>query len=136
MFEKHLWNVWHSTICTLDKQALYKSSVLKNSSNLPDKHKEQLPVGVLPKGVLKHFLKFTEKTSLPKSAFQQSYRLETLNRQKQPLEIVCKTRCSWKFYKFCWKKSVLKSLLNKVGVLRACNFIKEDSDTGVFLWNL
>ena len=37
---------------------------------------------------------------------------------------------------FAGKKSVLKSLFNKVGVLRIYKFIEEDSDTGVFLWNL
>ena len=31
---------------------------------------------------------------------------------------------------------VLESLFNKVGNLRACNFIIEDSDTTVSLWNL
>ena len=54
-------------------------------------------------------------------------------RQKQPLEIVCETRCSKTFFKFRRKKPMLESLFNKVGVLRAYNFIKEDSDTGVFL---
>ena len=31
---------------------------------------------------------------------------------------------------------MLESLFNEAGVLRACNFIKEDSDTGVSLLNL
>ena len=31
------------------------------------------------------------------------------------------------------KKSVLDSLFNKVGDLNPCNFIKGDTDTGVFL---
>ena len=70
---------------------------------------------------------------MPEPPFLQSCRLETLNRQKQLLEIVCKTRCYLKFCNFRWKKSVLESLFNNVRVLRACNFIKEDSDTGVSL---
>ena len=65
--------------------------VLKNLSKFSAKHKEQSSGGVLSKDVLK---KFTKKTSLPESPFQQSCRLETLTQQKQPLEIVCKTRCS------------------------------------------
>ena len=47
----------------------------------------------------------------------------------------CPSRKLWNFFAFCkfrWKKSVLESLFNKVGVLRACNFIKEDSDTCFF----
>ena len=51
----------------------------------------------------------------------------------QSLEMVCKTRCSKKFRKFCRKKPVLGSILNKVGVLKACNSITEGSDTGAFL---
>ena len=31
------------------------------------------------------------------------------------------------------KNPVLESLFNKVAVLRACNFVKEDSNTGAFL---
>ena len=33
------------------------------------------------------------------------------------------------------KKPMLESLFNKVAFLRAGDFIKEDSDTGAFLWN-
>ena len=38
--------------------------------------------------------------------------------------------------KFAEKKSVLEFLFNNVGVLRIYKFIEEDSDTGIFLWNL
>ena len=38
-----------------------------------------------------------------------------------------------KFRKFQRKTLVLESLLNTVAVLRACNFIKKDSDTGALL---
>ena len=37
---------------------------------------------------------------------------------------------------FAGKKSVLEFLFNNVGVLRIYKFIEEDSDTGIFLWNL
>ena len=45
-------------------------------------------------------------------------------------------RCFWTIHKIRSKLPVLESLFNKVAVLRACNFIKEDSNTGAFLWNL
>ena len=45
-------------------------------------------------------------------------------------------RCFWIIHKIHWKKPVLESLFNKAAVLRACNFIKEDSNIGAFLWNL
>ena len=37
------------------------------------------------------------------------------------------------FASFTGKKSVLESLFKEVGDLRACNFVKEDSNTGVFM---
>ena len=43
--------------------------------------------------------------------------------------LFCKTR------KIHRKKPVLESFMNKVAVLRAWNFIKEDPDTGIFQWN-
>ena len=73
--------------------------VLKNLSKFSDKHKEQSSGGVLSKDVLK---KFTKKTSLPESPFQQSCRLETLTQQKQPLEMSA-------------KQGVLKNFANIVG---------------------
>ena len=42
--------------------------------------------------------------------------------EKQPREVFCKKRCSWKFCKFDTKSPVLESLLKK---LLACNFIKK-----------
>ena len=41
--------------------------------------------------------------------------------------------CSWKIHEIHRKKPVLESHFNKVAVLRSCNFIKEESDTGAFL---
>ena len=54
--------------------------------------------------------------------------LKGQNRQKQPLEVFCKKRCSSKFRKFHRKTSVLKSLFN-----RPVTLLKIDSNTGVFL---
>ena len=45
-------------------------------------------------------------------------------------------RCFWIIHKIHSKKPVLESLFNKAAVLRTCNFIKEDSNTVAFLWNL
>ena len=45
-------------------------------------------------------------------------------------------RCSWIMHKIHSKKLMLESLFNNVTALRTCNSIKEDSDTGAFLWNL
>ena len=45
-------------------------------------------------------------------------------------------RCFWTIHKIRGKLPVLESLFNKVALLRACNFIKEDSNTGAFPWNL
>ena len=39
-------------------------------------------------------------------------------------------------HKIHGKKPVLESRFNKVAVLRTGNFIKEDSNTSAFLWNL
>ena len=45
-------------------------------------------------------------------------------------------RSFWTIQKIHSKTPVLESLFNKVAVLRVCNFIKEDSNTGAFTWNL
>ena len=42
-------------------------------------------------------------------------------------------KCFRIIYKVHSKKPVLEPLFNKVAVLRACNFIKEDPNTGAFL---
>ena len=56
--------------------------------------------------------------------------------EKQPFIDHLQNRRSWIIHKIHSKKPVLESLFNKVAVLRTCNFIEEDSDTGAFLWNL
>ena len=45
-------------------------------------------------------------------------------------------RCFWTIHKIQSKIPVLEFLFNKLAVLRACNFIKEDSNAGAFPWNL
>ena len=45
-------------------------------------------------------------------------------------------RCSWITVKIHRKKLVLESLFSKDAVQRTWNFIKEGSNTGVFLWIL
>ena len=39
------------------------------------------------------------------------------------------------FRNFMGKHFLMKPFFNEVAFLRTCNFIKEDSDTGVFVWN-
>ena len=58
---------WNSSTCTWNK--LYKRGVLKSFSKFSDKHKKQPAGGALSKDVLRKFVKFTEKTSLPESNF-------------------------------------------------------------------
>ena len=50
-------------------------------------------------------------------------------------ELFCKKRFSEKFCKFHRKTSALETLFNKVADLKACNFIKRDSKTGI-AWDL
>ena len=50
-------------------EVLCERGDLKNVSKFTDKHKKQLFAGVLSKDVLKNFIKFIEKTSLPQSLF-------------------------------------------------------------------
>ena len=59
-----------------------------------------------------------------------------LELSRKALKMLCKTGYSQKFSKFHRKKTLLESLFNKVAVLRASNFIKEDFDAGVFFRNL
>ena len=56
--------------------------------------------------------------------------------QNQPFIDPLQNSGSWIIHKIHRKKPVIESLFNKVAVLRACNFIKEDSNTGAFPWNL
>ena len=54
--------------------------------------------------------------------------LRTLNRQKQPLEVLCKKSCSQKVLKF--HRKTLGVSLEAYG---PAALLKRDSDTGVFL---
>ena len=63
-----------------------------------------------------------------KNTFFVEHIWATASKLKQPPEVFCKERCSWKIHQFYKKTSVLKSLFNK--------FIKKRLQHGVFLWNL
>ena len=54
--------------------------------------------------------------------------------QKQPPEVFCKKRCSWKFKKFTGKPLCQSLFLNNVAGLQL--YQKRDSGTDVFLWIL
>ena len=47
-------------------------------------------------------------------------RIKEINevKQKQPPQVLCKKRCSYKFHKFHGKTPVLESLFNKVSILK------------------
>ena len=54
--------------------------------------------------------------------------------QKQPPEVFYKKAALKNFASYIHRKTpLLDSLFNKVGGLKPCNFIKRDTDTGVFL---
>ena len=104
---------------------LYKRGVQKNFSKFSDKHKSS--EDVLSKDVLKNFVKLAEKHLCRSLLFNKVATWKPYIGRS----------CHWRsvkqgVLKFRWKNSVLESLFNKVGVLRACNFIKEDSDTDFF----
>ena len=151
----------NSATCTWNKQfllsdVLYKRGNLKSFSKFTDNHKKQSSGGVLSELVLKNFAKFTDKhlcSSLilnevvgwkPETArssqctcsVKKVFLKRSLVFQNQPFIDPLQNRCSWIIHKFHRKKSVLESLFNKVAVLRICDFIKEDSGTGAFLWIL
>ena len=113
-------------------EALYKRGVLKHFLKFSKKHKKQSPGGVK---------RCYQKKHLCRSLLFN--KIGDLNWQSCSLKLAetATGDSLWnnlflKFSEFCRKKYVLESLFHKVGVLRACNFIKEDSDTGVFLSNL
>ena len=148
-----------SATCTLNitsfTEMLYKTGDLNNFSKITDKHKKQTSGGVLLKDNLNNFTKLTEKhlcRSLlfnkvagwkPKNVrsshsrcFVKKVFSKRLVFQKRLFIDPLQNRCSWIIHTIHRKKPVLESLFNKVAVLRTCNFIKEDSGTGIFLWNL
>ena len=56
--------------------------------------------------------------------------------QNHPFIDPLQNRCSWIIRKIHRKKPVSESFFNKAAVMRTCNFIKEDSDTSIFMSNL
>ena len=127
--EKHLRNCFllHLVVETVQHvheissfpQVLYKEGVLKNFSKFTDKHKKQSSRSVLSKDILKNFAKFTLKH------FFRSLFLNKVADWKP--ESVRGSHWRWSvkqgvlrnFVYFHREKPLLKSLFNKVGVLRA-----------------
>ena len=103
---------------------LYKRGDLKNFSKFSHKYKKQSSESVLSKDVLKNFTKFTEKNMFCGVSFLT--KLQAIN-----LKLAEVTARVLKSLQILQEKK--KSLFNKVRVLRVCNFIKEDSYTGVLL---
>ena len=135
MFEKHLWNSFSLYLLveilqlvheiSSSSEVLYERGVLKNFSQFTDKLKKQSSGGVLSKYVLKNFAKLTGK-HLCRNLFiykVAGWKPETVRYSHW----ICSVKI-WQIWQV--------SLFNKVAVLRTCNFIKKDSNTGAFLWNL
>ena len=81
------------------------------------------PETVFFETVLKLFMLFLKRCSYKGArAFQNQSFIDPLQNM-----------CSDIIQKILGNKPVMKSLLNKVAVLRACNFTKEELDTGAFL---
>ena len=135
MLEKHLWNSFSLYLLveilqlvheiSSSSEVLYERGVLKNFSQFTDKLKKQSSGGVLSKYVLKNFAKLTGK-HLCRNLFiykVAGWKPETVRYSHW----ICSVKI-WQIWQV--------SLFNKVAVLRTCNFIKKDSNTGAFLWNL
>ena len=135
-------------------KVLYKRGDLKNFSKFTDKQKKQSTRGVLRNNVLKNFAIFTDKHLSQSVFFNKAtvwkpetvrssqwrcfvekgvFKMVQLCFRTSLSQIIYKNRCSWIIHQIHNKKSVLESLVNKFTVLRTCNFIKDDSDTGDFL---
>ena len=66
---------------------------------------------------------------------QEQQFIGVLYRNNHP-EIFFERRCSWKFRKFTGKHLCCSFFFQKSSRPLACNFIKEDTPTQVFLWIL
>ena len=72
----------------------------------------------------------TERAKLLANAFINS------QFRSSRLDVFCRKGFHRNFAKFTGKHLCWSPFLNKVAVLKACNFVKKDSGTGVFLWIL
>ena len=74
MLKKYLWKVFLLDLVVETLQLVHEISSIKDvfwktSQKFSDKHKKQPAGGALSKDVLRKFVKFTGKTSLPESNF-------------------------------------------------------------------
>ena len=123
-------------------EVLYKGADVKNFSRFTDKHRKQSPVDVLPKDAPQNLSKFNKKClcwSLlfnkvagltPEIARSSHWRCSVkkvfLKRRTGVLKPAIyrssiQNRSFWIIHKIHRRKPPLKSLFNKVEVLRACN---------------
>ena len=138
-------------------EVLYKIGDPKNFSNLQENTRSSHPEMFYKKNVLKIFGRFTEKRLCWSVFFDKAAGWKPLTVRRDhwrysPKKVFLKrrvgvskaainrssfqNRCFWLIHKIHSVKPVSECLFNKVVVLRAYNFIKEDSNTSVFLWNL
>ena len=126
---------------------------LNNFSHFTGKYKTQSSGGALSKDNQKIFAKFTEKHLCQSLFFNNVASWKTKNVrnshqrysvkkvflkrrlvfQNQPFIFLLQIRGFSIIRKIHRRIPVLESLFNKIAVLRTCNLIKEDSDTGFFL---
>ena len=111
---------------------LYKRGPMKNFSKFTDKQKNKPSGGVLSKDVLENFAKLTEEHLSWIICFSKvaGSKPETVGSS------CCRSSVRKGIPKNLYRKTrVLESLFNKVAVavLRVCNSIKANSNTGVFL---
>ena len=92
---------------------LYKRGVLKNFSIYTVKHKKRSSGAVLSKVALKDFPNFSENIFTGVS-FYQSFKLETWNCQKQPLEMFRKKKPFLKILEISQENTCVAFLFNEV----------------------
>ena len=112
---------------------LYKRGVLKNFSKFSDKHKTQSSGGVLSKDVLKNFEEIHSKNILAGVSLLTKLQAGNLKSTEPAAGDSLENKVFLEFLQISLGKNMFESFFEKVGVLRAYNFIKEDSNTGLFL---
>ena len=157
MLEKHLGNsffcVWWFKWATCKwnssfPEVLHKELFWKTSQNLQINTRSSVSGGVLSKDILKNFAKFTDKRHFASFFFNKvaGWKHESVRSSHWRCSVkkgFSETAVHRSFTKQVllenWQNSqekrVLESFFNKAAVLRTCIFIKEDSETGAFLWN-
>ena len=97
---------------------IHRLKDMSDFAKLQDKAPDILPSNETIESILR-LLKQKPKVTQP-----QKVSVNFRRNQKQPLEVFCKNRCSYKFREFHRKTTVLEFLFNKVTDLEASNFIK------------